>query len=59
MCGGCNNFAESAGASVIFARSCWVARQGRLAVIEAERLLAEVPVGVDFVDPLPAVLSIA
>ncbi|HET7720751.1 MAG TPA: hypothetical protein VFK43_12335 [Acidimicrobiales bacterium] len=40
MCGGCNVLAEGAGASVIFARYWWVARQGRRAVVEAERIAA-------------------
>ncbi|MFP5320883.1 MAG: hypothetical protein ACLGIC_03450 [Acidimicrobiia bacterium] len=55
MCGGCNIWAEGAGASVIFARYWWVARQGRRAVAEAERIAATTPVEApaDFVDPLP------
>jgi hypothetical protein len=57
MCGGCNVWAEGAGASVVFARYWWVARQGRRAVAEAERLAAgavPVPVGAEaFEDPLP------
>lgn len=65
MCGGCNIYAEGAGASLVFARYWWVARQGKRAVAEAERIVAESPVDpadttigddVDgFVDPLPAV----
>lgn len=43
MCGGCNVLAEGAGASVIFARYWWVARQGRRAVVEAERIAAGAP----------------
>jgi len=54
MCGGCNVLAEGAGASVIFARYWWVARQGRRAVAEAERIVAgaasPLPEGV--VDPM-------
>jgi len=54
MCGGCNVLAESAGASVIFARYWWVARQGRRAVAEAERIAAQgpVPAGEVFDDPM-------
>ena len=62
MCGGCNIYAEGAGASVVFARYWWVARQGKRAVAEAERIVAEspvdTPIGADvdaFVDPMPAV----
>lgn len=44
MCGGCNIYAEGAGASLIVARYWWVARQGRHAVAEAEAALADVPV---------------
>ena len=54
MCGGCNVLAEGAGASLIFARYWWVARQGRQAVREAERIAtsAPVPVPEGFVDPM-------
>ena len=54
MCGGCNVLAEGAGASVIFARYWWVARQGRKAVAEAERIAsgAEVPTPEHFDDPM-------
>jgi hypothetical protein len=54
MCGGCNVLAEGAGASVIFARYWWVARQGRRAVVEAERIAAEAtaPVPDRFDDPM-------
>ena len=54
MCGGCNVLAEGAGASVIFARYWWVARQGRKAVAEAERIVAgaEVPIPERFDDPM-------
>lgn len=58
MCGGCNIYAEGAGVSLIVARYWWVARQGRRAVAEAERVAADAPVSSDpvaFVDPLPAV----
>jgi len=62
MCGGCNIYAEGAGASLVFARYWWVARQGKRAVAEAERIVAEspvdTPIGDDadgFVDPMPAV----
>lgn len=58
MCGGCNIYAEGAGASLVFARYWWVARQGRRAVAEAERIVADAPVEADldgFVDPMPAV----
>ncbi len=67
MCGGCNIWAESAGVSLIFARYWWVARQGRRAVAEAERVTQQAPVagadradsdwaaadGAGFVDPMP------
>ncbi len=64
MCGGCNIYAEGAGASLVFARYWWVARQGRRAVAEAERIVAgtpvETPAGADgaFVDPMPSVTRI-
>jgi hypothetical protein len=61
MCGGCNLLAESAGVSVIFARYWWVARQGRHAVVEAERIAAAqpapgLPEGIE--DPMPEVTRI-
>lgn len=54
MCGGCNVLAEGAGASVIFARYWWVARQGRRAVVEAERIAAgaTAPLPDRFDDPM-------
>jgi len=54
MCGGCNVLAEGAGASVIFARYWWVARQGRKAVVEAERIAAgaTAPLPERFDDPM-------
>ena len=66
MCGGCNIYAEGAGASLVFARYWWVARQGRRAVTEAERIVADAPVPVDredarrrdFVDPMPEVTRV-
>jgi hypothetical protein len=63
MCGGCNVLAEGAGVSVIMARYWWVARQGRKAVAEAERIAAREPVPVpvpvaDFVDPMADVTRI-
>lgn len=62
MCGGCNVLAEGAGASVIFARWWWVARQGRRAVLEAERIAATAPAGQPtapgFDDPMPALTRV-
>jgi hypothetical protein len=55
MCGGCNVLAEGAGASLIVARYWWVARQGRKAVAEAERIATVVPATVapeGFEDPM-------
>ena len=59
MCGGCNVLAEGAGVSLIMARYWWVARQGRHAVVEAERIAAAEPVpSDDFVDPIREVTRI-
>lgn len=63
MCGGCNVYAEGAGVSLIVARYWWVARQGRRAVAEAERIALDSPSGVtsdpaDFVDPMPEVTRV-
>ena len=70
MCGGCNIWAESAGASLIVARYWWVARQGARAVAEAQSITssADVPsdaavelvdsLPVEFVDPLPELTRI-
>lgn len=59
MCGGCNIYAEGAGVSLIMARYWWVARQGKKAVAEAERIAATEPAPVDdFVDPMPEVTRI-
>lgn len=63
MCGGCNIYAEGAGVSLIMARYWWVARLGKKAVAEAERIAATEPAPADdlmsdFVDPMPEVTRI-